>query len=154
LPWSIKSRSATKSRLCDDAPGAQVKRSLSERARSGSLSRNLGQRCRRVLMLYGTNREIDPAREEKPRPVLGPDQLQQQCTLMPFRDPERRRAYRRAYTAARRRARGVPELSSPDSITANKPWEAIGVCRRWWFERFRWQEPTRSQWKHRERANG
>jgi hypothetical protein len=49
--------------------------------------------------------------------------------------------------------RGVPELRSPDSITADKPWEAIGLCRRWWFERSRWQEPARSQWKHRERAN-
>jgi hypothetical protein len=63
----------------------------------------------------------NPAHKESRRPVLESDSLHD-ALIMPFKDLGRRRAYRRAYTAALRRARGVPERSSPDSITAQEPW--------------------------------
>jgi hypothetical protein len=95
--------------------------------------------------VYGTNREIDLRAKKSPDQFWAPINYSN-VYIDAVSGPERRREYWQAYTAARRRARGVPELSSPDSITANKPWEAIGLCRRWWFER--------SAGKSRRAANG
>jgi hypothetical protein len=77
---------------------------------------------------------------------------------MPFKDPERRRAYARVYERERkareRRARGAMPIDAPDSIKNVQPWREYGLSRVSWYRLFRWTPKERERWKHRERANG
>jgi hypothetical protein len=57
---------------------------------------------------------------------------------MPHKDLRRRRAYHREYQAKRRRERGMMAKDDPESIKAQRTWEAYQISRALWFLRYRW----------------
>jgi hypothetical protein len=71
---------------------------------------------------------------------------------MPHKDEERRRAYHREYEAKRRRARGMMVKTDPESIKAQRPWEAHRMSRALWYQLLRWTPKERARWRHREQA--
>ena len=69
---------------------------------------------------------------------------------MPYRDPQVRRAYQKAWDERRRRARGERVRDDPNGIERTKPWRVLGIGRAWWWRTRRWGA-EREKWRHRER---